>query len=117
MIQGHRCPPSHHYSFAQHLGLEIKGLKRFLSVEGKGAGNVPYFGYIKLNMQIPDVAMFNEDCLMLVIEDSHYGRQVPIQMCTLHIDHIPVLMILEELARLLKNSYDLWNSTLVVVED
>ena len=53
-------------------------------------------------MQIPAVAMFNEDCLMLVIEDSHCGRRVPIQMCTLHIDHIPVLMILEELARLNK---------------
>ena len=32
-----------------------------------------------------------------MIDDSHYGRRVPIQVGTLHIDHILDLMISEEL--------------------
>ena len=31
-------------SFAQSLGLAIKKLQRFISVEGTGGGKVPYFG-------------------------------------------------------------------------
>ena len=53
-------------------------------------------------MQIPNVAMYDEDCLMLVTDDSHYGRRVPIQVGTLHIDHILDLMTAEELDRLNK---------------
>ena len=44
--------------------------------------------------------MYDEDCLMLVIDDSHYGGRVAIQAGTLHIDHILDLMTLEELDRL-----------------
>ena len=39
---------------------------------------------------------------MLVIDDSHYGRRVPIQVGTLHIDHVLDLMTSEELERLNK---------------
>ena len=38
-------------------------------------------------MPILNVATYDEDCLMLVIDDSHFGRSVPIQVGTLHIDH------------------------------
>ena len=53
-------------------------------------------------MQLPDSATYGEDCLMLVIDDSHYRRRVPIQVGILHIDHILDLMTLEELDRLNK---------------
>ena len=89
-------------SFAQSLGSEIKKLQRLISVEGTGGGKVPYFEYVEVIMQIPDVTMYDEDCLMLVIDDSHYRRGVPIQVETLHIDQILDLMISEELDRLNK---------------
>ena len=53
-------------------------------------------------MQIPDVATYDENCLVLVIDDSHYGRRVPIQVGTIYIDHILHLMTSEELDRLNK---------------
>ena len=37
-------------SFVQSLGLEIKKLQRFISVEGIEGGKVPYFGYEEVNM-------------------------------------------------------------------
>ena len=53
-------------------------------------------------MQIRNVAVYGEDCLMPLIDDSHYGRRVPIQVGTLHIDPIIDLMTSEELDRLNK---------------
>ena len=33
-------------SFTQSLGMEIKKLQGFISVEGTGRGKIPYFGYV-----------------------------------------------------------------------
>ena len=43
-------------------------------------------GYIEVNLKIPEIKAFNEDVLMLVIEDSAYAQHVPIQLGMLHID-------------------------------
>ena len=51
-----------------------------------GGGDVPYEGYVELNLDIPEVAKFKEDVLMLVVKDSAYGEKVPVAIGTLHID-------------------------------
>ena len=90
-------------SFAQQLGLEIKKLKkRFIDVEGKGGRWVPYFSYVELNLKIPEGKTFDEDSLMLVIDNSYYGSLVPIQIVTLHIDRMLALVTPAELDTLNK---------------
>ena len=43
-------------------------------------------GYVEVNLKIQEITEFNEDVLMLVIEDSPYTQRVPIQLGTLHIN-------------------------------
>ena len=43
-------------------------------------------GYIEVTLKIPEIKAFNEDVLMLVIEDSTYAQHVPIQLGMLNID-------------------------------
>ena len=47
---------------------------------------MPYHGYVECCLQLPQIKKFDIDVLMLVINDSAYGMQVPIQIGTLHID-------------------------------
>ena len=72
--------------FVKQVGLKIHQLDRILKFEAKGGRKIPYMGYIEVNLKIPEIKAFNEDVLMLVIEDSAYAQCVPIQLGTLHID-------------------------------
>ena len=47
---------------------------------------MPYHGYIECRLNPPQIEKFDQDVLMLVIDDSPYGTRVPIQIGTLHID-------------------------------
>ena len=49
-------------------------------------GDVPYMGYVEVQLWIPEITAFDEDALMLVIEDNSYGQNVPIQIAALHVD-------------------------------
>ena len=51
-------------------------------------------------LEIPEVPNLKEYVLMLVIEDSEYRNQVPIQLGTLHIDMILEKANPEQLAKL-----------------
>ena len=39
-------------------------------------------------MEIPKIKGFKEEVLMMVIDDDEYGKRVPIQLGTLHINQI-----------------------------
>ena len=73
---------------ANALKLPIKPLQTFLDIEGTGGGKVPYYGYVEGRLEIPGLPNFGEDILMLVIDDSLYGKRVPIQLGTIHIDMV-----------------------------
>ena len=79
---------------AKALKLPVKPLQTFLNIEGTGGGRVPYYGYVEGRHEIPGLPKFGEDVLMLVIDYSPYGKRVPIQLGTIHIDM--VLKALEE---------------------
>ena len=51
-------------------------------------------------MEIPEIKGFKEDVLMMVIDDDEYGKRVPIQLGTLHIDQIITQATPEEFASL-----------------
>ena len=85
---------------ARELGLEIKHLQTILDLEATGGGEVPYKGYVELNLDIPEVMKFKEDVLMLVVDDSAYGKRVPVAIGTLHIDMILDVATKEELEKM-----------------
>ena len=83
-------------SFAEALALELKPLKTILDIEGTGGGSVPYHGYVECRLNLPQIEKFDQDVLMLVIDDSPYGARVPIQIGTIHIDIVISLATEEE---------------------
>ena len=52
---------------------------------------------MELNLDMPEVKGFKEDVLMLVVQDSEYGKRVPVAIGTLHIDMILDTATKEEL--------------------
>ena len=82
------------------LKLPIYRLKTLLNFRGTGGGNIPYHGYTGVTMEIPEIKGFKEEVLMMVIDDDDYGKRVPIQLGTLHIDWIITQVTPEEFASL-----------------
>ena len=74
--------------FAKRLRLKVHKLQQLLNIEGTGGGCVPYKGYVEVLLEVPEVPEFREYILMLVVKDSEYGKRVPLQIGTLHIDMI-----------------------------
>ena len=85
---------------ANLMGWKIKSLKNILDIEETGGVRVKYKGYVEALLEIPQVKNFKEPSLFVVISDSEYGKQVPVQIGTLHIDLILEKATKEELAKL-----------------
>ena len=85
---------------AQTLGLPIRKLETLLDIEGSAGTEVPYLGYTELRFDIPEIAKFDHDVLMMVYPDSKYNHRVPIVIGTLHIDEVLDLATYDELASL-----------------
>ena len=49
---------------------------------------MPYYSIVECQLGLPELTGFQKDVLMLVIDDSPYGKRVPVQLGTLHIDMI-----------------------------
>ena len=57
-------------SQAKKMGLKIQNLEHLLDIEGGGGIAIPYMGYVEVNLQIPEIRNYNEDALMMVMNDS-----------------------------------------------
>ena len=73
LIDNGPCMSAMTKSFAEALKLDLKSLDTILDIEGTGGGKVPYHGYIECRLNLPQVKKFDQDVLMLVIDDSQYG--------------------------------------------
>ena len=87
-------------SMAKTLGLPIRKLETLLDTEGSAGSEVPYLGYTELRLDIPEIAKFNHDVLMMVYPDSKYRHRVPVVIGTLHTDEALDLATYDELASL-----------------
>ena len=85
-------------------GLKIHQLYRILKFETTG-GDIPYMGYVETNLKIPKIKAFDEDILMLVIENSEYAQWVPEQLGTLHFDKILNLVYEKEISHKLNTKW------------
>ena len=47
---------------------------------------MPCYGIVECQLGLPQVKGFQKDVLMLVIDNSPYGKKVPVQLGTLHIN-------------------------------
>ena len=68
--------------------MEIKNLRTILDLEATGGLQIPYLGYVEMQLKVPEVKAFDRDVLMLVVPDSPYCEKVPIALGTLHIEHV-----------------------------
>ena len=59
-------------------------LENLLQIEGRGEVSVPYIGYVEVNLKIPEVKAYNEDVLIMVMNDSRYGDIIPFAIGTIH---------------------------------
>ena len=82
-------------SQAKKLGLQIQELEGLLDIEGGGGIAIPYIGYVEVNLKIPETQAYNEDVLMMVMDNSRYGDIVPFAIGTIHI-HEALKVITDE---------------------
>ena len=83
--------------FAKLLKLPINKLETLLDLEPTGGESIPYEGYVEVRMQVPGIAAFDLDVLMLVIPESEYLKRVSVTLGTLHIAEIIHLITDKEL--------------------
>ena len=82
-------------SQAMKMGLEIQSLENLLDIGGSGGVSVPYIGYVEVNLKIPEIKAYDEDVLMMVMNDSRYGDIIPFAIGTIH-THAALEVITDE---------------------
>ena len=87
-------------NMAKTLGLPIQKLETLLDIEGSAGSQVPYLGYTELRLDIPEIAKFDHDVLMMVYPNSIYSHRIPAVIETLHIDEALDLATYDELVSL-----------------
>ena len=75
--------------------MKIQNLESFLDIEGGGGIAIPYIGYAEVNLKFPEIQNFDEDVLMMVMNDSRYGDMVPFAIGTIH-THAALNVITDE---------------------
>ena len=83
--------------------MEPKQLQSILQIEGSGGLEVPYLGYVEVQLKIPEVRAFNHDVLLLIVPDSAHMQYTPITLGTLHIDMAIKLATKKNLRVLISN--------------
>ena len=90
------------WTWVKKLKLEPKQLQSILWIEGSGGLEVPYLGYVEVQLKIPEVKAFDQDVLLLIVPDSAHTQYTPITLGTLHIDMAIKLATEKELKTLNK---------------
>ena len=83
-----------------------------MQIEGSGGLEVPYLGYVEVQLKIPEVEAFDQDMLLLIVPDSAHTQYTPITLGTLHIDMAIKLATEKELETLNKQ----WQRSLVATK-
>ena len=73
---------------------------------------VPYLGYVKAHLKIPEIKAFDLETLLLIVPDSAHMQNTSIMLGTLHIDMAIKLATKEELENLNKQ----WKRSLVATK-
>ena len=69
-------------SLCQQMKLSIQPLDNLLTVHGAGGHQVPYEGYVQVNLDLPRTKGAQISALMLVVPNADYHVKVPILLGT-----------------------------------
>ena len=86
--------------FVKRHNLPIFQLQQLLDFEGFGGVDIPYIGYTKLTLNIPEIEGFKREILAFVQKDSKYSAEAPLIIGTLHINETLACATAEELGKL-----------------
>ena len=56
--------------FIKQLGLKIHQLDKILKFETTCGGDIPFMGYVEVNLKIPEIKAYDKDVLMLISKNS-----------------------------------------------
>lgn len=76
--------------------VDMKTLDNILQIECAGGTQLPYKGYIEVNLEIPKNISHTSEHVMLVVPDSKYSQQIPALIGT---------NVLESMMQLLKEEH------------
>ena len=74
-------------SLCQQMRLPIQPLDNLLTVHGAGGHQVPYEGYVQVNLDLPRTKGAQMSALMLVVPNTDYHIKVPILLGTNVLGH------------------------------
>ena len=60
----------------------LEPVKEFLEIEGAAGQKLPYLGYVAAPLSFPDQSIGSQECLFLVVPDTHYNSRVPLLLGT-----------------------------------
>ena len=89
------------WTWVNKLNLEPKQLQSILQIEGSGSLEVPYLGYVEVQLELPEVKAFNH-LLLLIVPDSAHTQCTPLTLGTLHINMAIKMATKRELGNLNK---------------
>ena len=92
--------------FVKRHGLPVFQLQQLLDFGGSGGVDIPYIGYIKLTLNIPEIEGFRREILAFFQKDSKYLVEVPLIIGTLHINEILACATAEELGKAKKKEVE-----------
>ena len=69
-------------SLQSTLGLEVHKLDRMLTVEGAGGHQLPYLGYVEVDLYLKEMEEPVQRVIMLVVPDTAYHQRVPVLIGT-----------------------------------
>ena len=58
------------WTWVKKLKLEPNQLQSILQIEDSGGLEVPYLGYVEVQLRIPEFKAFDQDVLLLIVPDS-----------------------------------------------
>ena len=66
------------FGFCEHFTLMIHPLDWLLKLKGTKGLAIPYFVYVKVNLQVSGIRGYNEDVVLLMILTMTYSEKVPV---------------------------------------
>ena len=98
------------WTWVKKIKSRAKTIQSILQIEGSGGLEVPYLGYVEVQLKIPEVKAFDQDVLLLIVPDSAHTQYIPITLGTLHMDM--AIKLATELETLNKQ----WQRSLVAIK-
>jgi len=73
---------SEHFFKTRLNHLDLHDIKGLLKIECADGNQLPYFGFVKANLIVPNLTPKPQPCLLLVVPDTDYNKKTPLLLGT-----------------------------------